>query len=129
MSYPAVVNRLDAGHDSERGDCGICSLACYLGVPYPEALRAATLVDRKNRGREGLTVRAVRQMAQAFGANLVRKREIDWDEDYGIVFTSDHCAVLRNKMMLDRDQAWPWESWLVYYRADAADCTLYVVKE
>ena len=38
--YPAVVNRLEAGHDTERADCAILSLANYLGVGWPEVLRA-----------------------------------------------------------------------------------------
>lgn len=126
---PAAVNRLDNGHDAELSDCAICSLACYLGIAYPEILRAATLIDKRHMGRTGLTVRAIRKVAEAFGVTLVRKRTVDWDEDYALVVTPTHAAVLRNGLILDRLQVWEWEPWLVDQKVSAGDCALYVVQE
>lgn len=124
----AAVNRLDSGHDAERADCAIIALAAYLGASYTEMLRAATLVD-KHYGRDGITVRVLKKMAGVFGVTLARKRSFDPDEDYGVIFTPDHAAVLRNGLVLDRLTVWEWADWLVDQKITASDCVLYVVKE
>jgi hypothetical protein len=124
----ASVNRLENGHDAESADCAIISLGCYLGIPYPEMLRAATLSD-KDAGRDGLTVRTIKRMAASYGAALVHLRRFDPDEDYGLVVTPDHCAVLRNGLVFDRLTVWEWADWLVNQRIEASQCVLLVVKE
>jgi hypothetical protein len=124
----AAVNRLDNGHDAEKADCAMISLAAYIGASYTEAIRAAMLVD-KNGGREGLTVAKIRKMARLFGVELVKLRKFDPDEDYGLIVTPDHAAVLRNGLVLDRLTVWEWADWLVDQKVSASDCVLYVVKE
>lgn len=126
---PAAVNRLESGHDAERADCAILSLGAYLGIPWPEVLRAVTVIDKRHMGREGLTRRATVKIAAAFGVRIAAKRVIDWDEDYGLLFTPDHCAVLRNGLVMDRATVWEWADWLIDQKISASDCTLYVVKE
>lgn len=124
----AAVNRLEAGHEAERADCAIVSLGVLLGIPYTEMLRAATMVDSKC-GREGLTTAAIKKMAAAFGVELVKKRKPDWDEDYGLALTHNHCAVLRNGLVFDRLNVWEFADWLLDQKTTAADCALLVVKE
>ena len=122
------VNRLEAGHEAEHADCAIVSLGVLLGVPYTEMLRAATLVD-SHHGRDGMTVRNIRKMAEVFKVKLARKRKPDFDEDYGLIVTQDHCAVLRNGLVLDRLMVWEWADWLVDQKCAASEAELWVVKE
>lgn len=126
MSCP--VNRLEAGHDAETADCAIVSVGVLIGVPYTEMLRAATLTDA-HMGRDGLTVRNIKRMAKQCGVTLVKKREPDWDEDYGLIVTQDHCAVLRNGLVLDRLMVWEWSDWLVDQKCQVGEAELLVVKE
>ena len=69
MIFAASVNRLEQGHDSERGDCAIISLGCLLGISYTEVLRAAAFAD-KDGGRDGLTVRSIKKIAKNYGVTL-----------------------------------------------------------
>lgn len=125
----AVINRLEAGHELERADCGMAALATYLeGVTYPEVIRAATLTDR-DAGRTGLWRKTLVRMAAGFGDTLIIRRKFDPDEDYGILVTSTHAAVLRNGLVLDRHTAAPWDVWLQQHKAELKECVLLVVKE
>lgn len=125
---PAVdVNELDPGHPDESGDCCMVALKVYLGIKYTEALRSATRLDDEQ-GRKGLWTRTVQRIAHEHGHTLTRRRKIDWEEDYGIVLTPRHAAVLRNGLVLDRMTVWEPEAWLKHWQADASDCTLLVAR-
>lgn len=131
---PADVNRLENGHDTEWADCAIISLGVYLGVPYTDVIRVAARVVEDG-GRHGLTRRTLKKIAALFEAPLRVRKTFDPDESYGIVWatkpaeTSDHCAVLRNGLVLDRLTVWEWADWLADQRVTAAECVLLVVKE
>jgi hypothetical protein len=124
---PAPVNHLESGHDTEPGDCALVALGCYLGVTYPEVIRAAARFDRQ-RGRDGLTIPVIKKMARSFGVALGRKRPFTWATDYGLLITPDHAAVLRNGLVLDRSTARPWKVWLIDQKRLPDECELYVVK-
>ena len=125
----AAVNRLESGHETERADCGMVALAAYLeGVTYPEVIRAAALTDR-DAGRSGLWRKTLVRMAAGFGVRLVIRRRFDFDDDYGVIVTAHHAAVLRNGLVLDRCSAWDWQDWLKHQHATVAECVLLVVKE
>jgi len=97
----AVSNRFPGQHQGENADCAIVALSMYLGVSYEDVLREVALVDKRNKGRAGLWTRQIKQVARRLGHELVIKRKVDLDEDYGILLLSDHVAVLRNGLLLD----------------------------
>jgi hypothetical protein len=122
------VNEMDPGHPDERGDCGPVALKIFLGIKYTESLRAAVRLDAEE-GRNGLWLRTIQRIAFKHGTRLVQRKNFDWEEDYGIIATPNHVAVLRNGLVLDRMEVWPWEVWLADHHADPDDCVLLVVKE
>jgi len=97
----AVSNRFPGQHQGENADCAIVALSMYLGVSYEDVLREVALVDKRNKGRAGLWTRQIKQVARRLGHELVIKRKVELDEDYGILLLSDHVAVLRNGLLLD----------------------------
>lgn len=68
---PALVNRLEHGHDDEPGDCAMVALAVYTGTPYTDVLRAVSALDRQQgtmRDEMKMTVYQCRQCDfRAFG--------------------------------------------------------------
>lgn len=126
MSSP--VNRLEAGHDAETADCAIVSLGVLLGIPYTDMLRAVTLTDA-HMGRDGLTTRNIKRVAKQCGVTLVKRRQPDWDEDYGLIMTQNHCAVLRNGLVFDRLMVWECADWLIDQKCPVGEAELLVVKE
>lgn len=121
------INELDPGHPDERGDCCMVALKVYLGIPYTETLRSATRLDNEQ-GRKGLWTRTVQQIAAEHGHKLTKRKRIDWDEDYGIVLTPRHAAVLRSGLVFDRLTVWPPEAWLKAWECEAEDCVLLVAR-
>lgn len=115
----AEVNRLHFG--VEDTDCGICSLAAYLGVPYPDVLRAAVAVDR-SKVRRGLGRRTMIRIAAELGVTL-RRRKVRAG-GYGIVVSHDHAGVLRNWLVLDRATVWDADAWFTTYGTKPEDCVL-----
>ena len=122
----APVNRLHAGQ--EPNDCAICSLACYLGVPYTEVIRAVTLADRRAMGRDGLWRKTMIRVAARLGTKLV-KRKVNPEDGYGILAGPFHAAVLREGFVLDRDTVWPLDAWLLDQKVTLDDCDLLVAVE
>ena len=121
----AAVNHLIEGYGD---DCGLVSLSIYLGLNYPDVVRAATVADRKQ-GRAGLGRRTIIRIAASLSHRLVLRRTFDPDEDYGIIVISDHAAVLRNGLVFDRQYVWDFSSWLAHHKETMTECQLLVVKE
>lgn len=119
----AEVNRLESGYPDEPADCAIVSLAIYLGVPYTDVLRAATMLDSKQ-GRGGLYRRTIQKVSAQLGHPLKWRKRFDPDEDYGVICAVDHAAVLRAGLVLDRVTVWPVEAWLNNQQARLVDCVL-----
>lgn len=105
----ALINTLHAGMEPET-DCAICALACFLDRSYTDVLRLAAAHDREA-ARKGLSTAAIKRVAAELGTPLLAVRSFDPDDDYGIVVTHNHAAVLRRGLVLDRDQVWPWAEW------------------
>ena len=125
---PAVdINELDAGHPDEKGDCCLVALKAYLGIPYTESLRAATVLDAEQ-GRKGLWTATVQKIAAQHGHKLVQRRVFDWDDAYGILLAPRHAAVLRGGLVLDRWTVWPPDAWCSHWQCDPEDCVLLVAK-
>lgn len=126
---PALdVNELDPGHPDESGDCCLVALKVYLGIKYTEALRSATRLDDEQ-GRKGLWTRTVQRIAHEHGHRLVRQRRaIDWDEDYGIVMSPTHAAVLRDGLVLDRMTVWEPDAWCKAWQCEPSECVLLVAR-
>lgn len=121
----ASVNSLIEGYGD---DCALVSLAIYLGLDYPDVVRAVTITDKKQ-GTDGLSLRAIVRTASLLGYRLIVRRKFDLDEDYGIVVIADHCGVLRNGLVMDRQTVWELADWLAHNKATTEDCDLLVVKE
>ena len=109
----AVSNRFPGQHQGENADCAIVALSMYLGVSYEDVLREVALVDKRNKGRIGLWTRQIKQVARRLGHELVVKRKVDLDEDYGILLLFDHIAVLRNGLLLETNgEVWDIHDYL-----------------
>lgn len=115
----ALVNTLHRG--LEPNDCAICALACYLGREYTDVMRAATLVEKRHRGKQGLWTRTIIRVAAELGVTL-RKRKLDPEEGYGLLLAPDHAAMLRAGLVVDRDQLWPLDAWLADRHITLDDC-------
>ena len=122
----ATVNHLQAGHHDEPGDCAMVALAVYTGVPYTDVLRAVASLDNQQ-GKAGLTRRAIQRVGEAVGVPMAIRRSFT-PQDYGIVVSQDHAAVLRNGLVLDRLAVWPWPKWLKTQRCGTRGCVLLVAK-
>jgi hypothetical protein len=120
----AVVNRLHPGH--EPNDCAMCALACYLGRDYTDVLRAATLTDRRARGRKGLWTRTIVRVGKALGVTL-RKRRVDPEDGYALILAPDHAAVLRAGLVIDRDMIWPLDAWMADRKITLDECEFLTV--
>ena len=121
----AAINHLIEGYGD---DCGIVALCEYLGRDYPEVVRAAIAVDRRQ-AAAGLGRRTIIRIAAQLGVTLVLQRVFDPDEAYGIIVSTDHAAVLRNGLVLDRMAVSDLADWLDNLKAQLTDCQLLVVKE
>jgi hypothetical protein len=67
------------------GDCGIASLAMLLNMTYEDVYAAASQVDAKYRGKNGLTIKEVRAIADKLGVPLKYRRKFKLSEMDGIV--------------------------------------------
>jgi hypothetical protein len=120
---PATVIRLEDGYTDEP-DCAVVALAMYLGASYPEVIRAVATLDRR-RGRGGVSRRGLVRVAAVLGHTL-RKRKLDpWDGE-GIIYATEHAAVLLRGRVADRLTNWPLEAWLKDQHADLEDCDFFV---
>jgi hypothetical protein len=120
---PSSVIRLEYGFDREP-DCAIVALAMYLdGVTYGDVIRAAA--QERDKGREGLTLRAIVRVAARLGHTL-RRRKIDPEDGYGLIASPSHAAVLLEGRVLDRLTNWPLDAWLVDQGCRLVDCDFYV---
>jgi hypothetical protein len=104
VAVPAAdINRFPAPRAEENNDCAIVSLSVYTGKSYEDVLREVTLVDKRNKGRAGLWTRQIKQVARKLGCPLrsKKRRDIDWEHDYGMLLLDDHVCVLRNGLVLE----------------------------
>lgn len=115
---PAAVNRLESGYPDEP-DCGLVALSVYLGIGYPEVLRAVAKLDRKQ-GRGGLWRRTMIRVAAALGHTLKRRKLTE--DSYGILVTLDHAAVVRAGLVLDRLTVWEVDDWCRDQKIDPGEC-------
>lgn len=108
-------------------DCAIWALATYLGIAYE---RVFSTVDRLGMNPEkGLTTEQIRRVARTLKRPLVRKRDHDLSEDYGILITTGHAAVTRNGLLFDTDASvWEIDTWFAHYPKEKID-GLFVAKE
>lgn len=123
MSAAAVVRVVT---QREANDCGLVALAMYLGASYEDVLRIAAVSD-STQARSGLWGRTMVTIAQRLGHKLKRRKRIDLESDYGILRLPDHCAVLRNGLVIDTDGSiWEAETYLSHRKLDLGECELLV---
>lgn len=101
------VNVLSPGWESH--DCAIVALHCYLGTPYPDLVRLAVRYDAKE-GRDGLYMTTMCAIAEDVG-HTMRKTKLH-DASYGIITVPGHAAVVRERLVMDRDQVYTVKHWL-----------------
>lgn len=115
-----IVTTLVPGR--EAADCVVASLAMYLNLTYEDVLRVVSLVDKEHAGKIGLWIPQIKKAAKKLGQPLKLKKKFNWDEDYGLLLTSDHCTVLRNGLIIDPDKTvWEWEDFLEHYKYSLLD--------
>jgi hypothetical protein len=108
----------------EANDCGIVALSMYLGVTYEDVLRVAAVRD-SSQAKGGLWATTMIAIARTLGHRLKRRKRIDWKADYGILRLPEHCAVLRNGLVIDCDGTiWDAEAYLKDRRLRMMDCLL-----
>lgn len=123
----ASVNHLETGHRDEPGDCAMVALAVYLGLPYTDVLRAVAALDQQQ-GKAGLKRRTIQRVGAALGVPLSIRSKFT-PQDYGIIVSLDHAAVLRSGLVLDRLAVWDWPHWLRKQKCKASDCVLLMARE
>jgi hypothetical protein len=96
----AIVNKFPIIRPEEGADCALIALAFYLGEPYDDVLRVVSHVDM-DMGKEGLTTRQIKKVAEVMGHPLRLKRTVNFDDDYGIVLWKDHATVIRNGLLFE----------------------------
>ena len=91
-----------------------------LDVSYEEALAAF----RHNVVAGGATVKQIRQAAQRLGHPLVYRRQVDLEQDTGILclgsagWTDDHLVILKEGIMIDPDGTlWEADVYIATYMA------------
>lgn len=124
---PAVINRLENGHETETADCALIALGNYLDIPYTDVIRAAARVVEDG-GRSGLTLPVIKRIAKLFNAPLRVLNTFDPEEAYGIALVPGHAAVLRNGMVMDRLLVFEWADWLQAQKCSPKKCRLLVVQ-
>ena len=67
------------------GDCGICSLSSYAGIPYEDVYVAASKVDKRHRGKNGLWNYEVVAIARRLGLRLRPTTRFTLDTDAGVL--------------------------------------------
>lgn len=105
-------------------DCAVAALAMYLGVTYPDVLRAVTVADR-HQGRRGLWTRTMQRVARRLGVTLTLRRTVDVDTDAGILLLPDHACVLWRGLVFDTDGlVWDADAFLANRSLTGAECQL-----
>ena len=107
----------------EDQDCAICALAMYLGISYPDVLRAVTTTAPKQ-GKDGLWTKTILRVAKRLGHPLTHRTAFDWETAYGILLLPIHAAVLRNGLVIDSGCLWDYEDFLADWSVEPHDCTL-----
>lgn len=112
--HPPIITRYIPNR--EPLDCGIVALAMYLNQTYEDVLRAASDVDRKDKARNGLYEAEIRKIALILGFKLRKKKNVNLEEDFGLLCLPEHIAVLRNGLLLDTDGlVWDVDDYLKHY--------------
>ncbi len=101
------------------GDCTICALSTYLGMPYEDVLAAAVKMNGDPRVHHaGMWVREMKKTAKRLGYKLKLKRSVDFESDEGVLSTENddqtqHSLVLWSGVIYDCDgTAWEPEAYL-----------------
>jgi ABC-type bacteriocin/lantibiotic exporter with double-glycine peptidase domain len=103
------------------GDCGIAALATLLGLAYEDVYVAASGLD-KERGKSGLYVRDIMEIARQLGAPMRINRRPDLDDCRGVLKVKwrkrakgygGHYVVLYEGMVVDPSgpMVLPHEEW------------------
>ncbi len=104
------------------GDCGVATLAMFLGVSYEDALLALGGEVPEVHRRGVFFPELVRAAAKLGSLTRVKRRpDLDWDEgilSVGFRDGSQHVVVLREGVFFDTDlTAWKAEDYCVAKRA------------
>jgi ABC-type bacteriocin/lantibiotic exporters, contain an N-terminal double-glycine peptidase domain len=67
------------------GDCGLAALATLIEQSYEDVYVATAAVDKKARGRNGIHLGALCDVAKRLGVLLRLKRHRNLDEDEGLL--------------------------------------------
>ena len=110
-------------HQQEDMDCGVCALAMYLGIPYPDVLRAVTVSDR-HQGKQGLWTATIQRVAKRLGHPLRKVKRVDWEQGYGILLLPAHASILRNGLVIDNGCVWDADAYLAHWCLEPTDCEL-----
>lgn len=103
-------------------DCGVATLATLLGKSYEEALLA---VKQPQVLTKGVQLRVVRNAARKLGTPLVLHRQIDIDNDTGILgvvsegWDFEHLVVMLNGTIIDCEDStiWDLDSYMAAHQA------------
>lgn len=72
------------------GDCGIAALATLIEQTYEDVYVATAAVDKKKRGRDGIHLEALCDVAKRLGVTLRLKRlaRLNLEEDEGLLLVN-----------------------------------------
>ncbi|MEQ1575842.1 MAG: hypothetical protein ABMA15_15520 [Vicinamibacterales bacterium] len=105
-------------------DCSVATLAMLLGVSYEVALLAIRLPRVLT---HGVQLRIVRQAAKRLGHPLQLRRQIDAENDTGIlgvvsqVWDFEHLVILKEGIIVDAQDTsiWDFDSYMAAHQARA----------
>lgn len=97
------------------GDCGIASLASYLGMNYEDVLAAAVASTKDYKlHKNGMYNIQIVRIAKFLGITLHRRKRWDYEESCGILSLdmpgeSGHVVVLKNGLIFDPADGCCWQ--------------------
>lgn len=95
------VNKVVFGLIRDEGaDCAIVSLAMFLGQEYNDVLRKIVEIDKRYKGKVGLSTAQIKKVCKAFGVEVRLKKKVE-EDDYGILLMNDHAALVRNGLVIN----------------------------
>jgi hypothetical protein len=113
-------------------DCGVATLAMLCGCSYEQALLA---IRKPSVLTDGVQLRVVRDAAKKLGKKLVLHRQIDPDNDTGILgvkaesWDFEHLVILKDGLIIDPQDSgiWDFDSYMAAHGAKAV--SLLALKE
>jgi hypothetical protein len=95
-------------------DCVVAAVAMLLGVPYSEVFQTRAETVKKIRKHGAMSTTSIQRLGKAMGAKLTKQKDVDLDEDTGILVVDNikdglgHAVVLFRGVIVDPTNGQLW---------------------